>query len=35
MTQQNRADLVAFLKSLTDEGLLHDPAYSDPWPQEE
>ncbi len=31
MTSQNRADLVAFLKSLTDEDLLHDPRYGDPW----
>ncbi|MGD1091166.1 MAG: hypothetical protein ABSB35_04135 [Bryobacteraceae bacterium] len=31
MTSQNRADLVAFLKSLTDEALLHDPRYCDPW----
>ncbi len=33
MTAQNRADLVAFLKSLTDEGLLHDPRFGDPWPR--
>ncbi len=32
MTAQNRADLVAFLESLTDETLLHDPALSEPWP---
>ena len=32
MTAQNRADLVAFLESLTDEGLLHDPRFADPWP---
>jgi len=31
MSPQNRADLVAFLKSLTDEGLLHDPRFADPW----
>ena len=35
MTPQNRADLVAFLKSLTDEGLLHDPRFSNPWPHTE
>jgi len=35
MTRQNRADLVEFLKSLTDEGLLHDPRFSDPWPAKE
>jgi cytochrome c peroxidase len=27
---QDRADLVAFLESLTDEQLLHDPQFSDP-----
>lgn len=26
------ADLVAFLESLTDESLLTNPAYADPWP---
>jgi cytochrome c peroxidase len=31
MTPLNRADLVAFLDSLTDETLLHDPELSDPW----
>ena len=31
MTAQNRADLVAFLESLTDENLLHDPRFADPW----
>ncbi|AEM42350.1 methanobactin export MATE transporter MbnM [Ketogulonicigenium vulgare] len=25
-------DLIAFLESLTDEGFLTNPAYSDPWP---
>jgi cytochrome c peroxidase len=30
LTAQNRADLVEFLKSLTDEGLLHDPRFRDP-----
>ncbi len=32
MTPQNRTDLVEFLKSLTDENLLHDERYSNPWP---
>ena len=32
LTPQNRIDLVAFLKSLTDENLLHDQRYSNPWP---
>jgi cytochrome c peroxidase len=31
LTPQNRVDLVAFLRSLTDEELLHDPRFSDPW----
>ena len=31
MTSLNRADLVAFLESLTDEGVLRDPRFGDPW----
>jgi cytochrome c peroxidase len=31
MTAQNRADLVAFLESLTDEGVTRDPRLGDPW----
>ena len=31
LTPQNRADLVAFLKTLTDENLLKDQRYSNPW----
>lgn len=31
LTPQNRADLIAFLNSLTDEKLLHDPRFADPW----
>jgi cytochrome c peroxidase len=27
----DRVDLIEFLKSLTDEELLHDPRWSDPW----
>lgn len=27
-----KADVIAFLESLTDEGFLTDPALSDPWP---
>lgn len=30
---QERADIIAFLESLTDEGFLTNPAYSDPWPE--
>ena len=32
MTPQNREDLLAFLASLTDEGVVHDPRFADPWP---
>ncbi len=32
LTQQNREDLIAFLKSLTDEELIRDPRFSNPWP---
>jgi cytochrome c peroxidase len=31
LTGTDREDLVEFLKSLTDEQLLHDPRWSDPW----
>jgi cytochrome c peroxidase len=31
MTPQNRADLVAFLRSLTDDDLIHNPELADPW----
>jgi cytochrome c peroxidase len=34
LTAEQRADLVAFLQSLTDEALLEDPRFSDPWPFE-
>jgi len=30
LTSQNRTDLLAFLRSLTDEDLLHDPRFSNP-----
>ena len=33
MTPQNRADLIAFLESLTDDGVTHDPRLADPWPR--
>jgi cytochrome c peroxidase len=32
-TEQERADLIAFLESLTDEEFLHNKAFSDPWQQ--
>ncbi len=31
LTPLNRADLIAFLGSLTDESLIHNPALSNPW----
>ena len=31
MTPQNRADLIAFLESLTDDSLTRDPRFADPW----
>ena len=34
MTSQERADLIAFLRSFTDETFLTNPKYSDPWKKE-
>ena len=31
LSAAERTDLVEFLKSLTDDALLHDPRWSDPW----
>ncbi len=31
LTPDQRADLVAFLQSLTDEALLSDPRFANPW----
>lgn len=31
LTRQNRADLVEFLKALTDRELVKDPRWGDPW----
>ncbi|MCM3878660.1 MAG: hypothetical protein ND807_00995 [Vicinamibacterales bacterium] len=31
LTPAQRADLVAFLESLTDEVLLRDPRFANPW----
>jgi cytochrome c peroxidase len=33
MTPQNRADLLSFLASLTDEGVTRDTRFADPWPR--
>jgi cytochrome c peroxidase len=32
LTPQDKRDLIEFLKSLTDDALLHDRRWSDPWP---
>jgi cytochrome c peroxidase len=32
LTAGERRDLIEFLKTLTDEELLHDPRWSNPWP---
>ena len=34
ITEEQRADLIEFLKSLTDEELLKDPMLSDPWAED-
>jgi cytochrome c peroxidase len=31
LSRQDRADLIAFLESLTDEAVLHDPRFANPW----
>lgn len=31
LTADQQADLIAFLESLTDEALLHDPRFANPW----
>lgn len=33
LSAQERADLKAFLESLTDTGFLTNPAFADPWPE--
>ena len=33
LSPQDRADLVAFLQSLTDDQFLTDPRHSNPWKQ--
>jgi cytochrome c peroxidase len=33
LSAQERADLLAFLESLTDEGFLTNPKFSNPWPE--
>ena len=31
LSRQDRADLIAFLESLTDEEVCHDPRFANPW----
>lgn len=31
LTPRNRADLLAFLRSLTDKAVLHDARFANPW----
>jgi len=33
LTEDERTALIAFLESLTDEGFLSNPSFSDPWPE--
>jgi cytochrome c peroxidase len=33
ISQQDRDDLIAFLKSLTDDAVIHDPRFANPWPK--
>lgn len=33
LSEEGRKDLIEFLKCLTDESLLHDPKFADPWRQ--
>lgn len=35
LTASEKSDLIEFLKSLTDEELIHDPQWRDPWPKSE
>lgn len=32
LSEQGRADLIAFLQSLTDEEIVRDPRFANPWP---
>jgi len=33
LSPQDRDDLIAFLKSLTDDAVIHDSQFADPWPR--
>jgi len=32
LSRQDRDDLIEFLKSLTDDMVVHDPRFANPWP---
>lgn len=32
LSPQDRDDLIAFLRSLTDDAVIHDPRFANPWP---
>jgi cytochrome c peroxidase len=32
LSEQDRADLIAFLNTLTDDAVIHDPVFANPWP---
>jgi cytochrome c peroxidase len=32
LSTQDRQDMIEFLKTLTDEALIHDPRFANPWP---
>jgi cytochrome c peroxidase len=32
LSPQDREDLIAYLKSFTDDALIHDARFADPWP---
>jgi cytochrome c peroxidase len=32
LSRQDRDDLIEFLKSLTDDMVIHDPRFANPWP---
>ncbi|MRG94136.1 methanobactin export MATE transporter MbnM [Polyangium spumosum] len=35
LTEEEKADVIAFLEALTDEALLVDPRFSDPWTEDD
>ena len=33
LSPQDRTDLIAFLNTLTDDALIHDQRFANPWPE--